>query len=85
MGYKIAYSPQTTHKYPLKKEKKIPVKWIVTGALLIGLLAGGWKLLLPGDPEITQAALGHLAEDIRSGESLSQAITAFCQEIIDNE
>ncbi|MBQ7340855.1 MAG: hypothetical protein IJW41_01635 [Oscillospiraceae bacterium] len=52
--------------------------------MAIGLLAGGWKWLLPGDPDKTQAALATLTEDIRAGESLGQAITAFCQEIVDN-
>ena len=84
MGYRIAYSQETSHKFPEKTRKKRPLLWVSTGALLIGLLAGGWKLLLPGDPETTQTALTHLVEDIRAGESVSQAVTAFCQEIVDN-
>ena len=84
MGYRIAYSEETSHKFPEKIRKKKPLLWVATGALLIGLLAGGWKLLLPGNPEVTRTALANLAEDIRGGESLGQAVTAFCQEIIDN-
>ena len=84
MGYRIAYSTETSHKFPERIRKKRPLLWAVAAALLIGLLAGGWKLLLPGDPEVTRAALAGLAEDIREGQSLGQAVTAFCQEIVDN-
>ena len=84
MGYRIAYSTETSHKFPEKVRRKKPLLWAATGVLLVGLLAGGWKLLLPGNPEVTHTALAHLAEDIREGESLGQAVTAFCQEIIDN-
>ena len=85
MGYRIAYDSQTAYKIPLKARKKLPVRWVITGTLVIGLLAGGWKWLLPGDPQKTQSALVGLAEDIRSGASFSQAITAFCREIVNNE
>lgn len=84
MGYKIAYSQETAYKFPIKQAKKFSVRWVIAGALAIGLLAGGWKWLLPGDPDKTQAALATLTEDIRAGQSLGQAITAFCQEIVDN-
>ena len=84
MGYRIAYSTETSHKFPARTNRKKPMLWALTGALLVGLLAGGWKLLLPGDPETTHAALTHLVEDIRAGESMGQAVTAFCQEIVEN-
>jgi hypothetical protein len=42
------------------------------------------KHLLPGDPEITEAALGQLIGDIQNGERFSEAITTFCREIIDS-
>ena len=84
MGYRIAYSVETTRKFPIRTGRRIPYIWIATAAIMIGLLAGGWKWLLPGDPEVTHAALAGLAEDIREGEPLGRAVTAFCQEIVDN-
>ena len=85
MGYSIQYSPQTNHKFPVKTKKKVSVPWLLTGAALLALLLGGWKLLLPGDPDTTRAALSQLAEDVRAGEPVGDAVTAFCREIIDGE
>lgn len=84
MGYRIAYSTETSHKFPEQIRKNRPLLWVAAAALAIGLLAGGWKLILPGDPEVTGTALAGLAEDIRAGEPLGQAVTAFCREIVDN-
>lgn len=85
MGYSIQYSPQTNHKFPVKTKKKVSVPWLLTGVALLALLLGGWKLLLPGDPTVTANALSHLVEDVRSGDSVGEAVTAFCREIIDSE
>ena len=54
--------------------------------LVAGLLVAGqnmsWNWLLPGDPRITAAALETLRENLTAGETLSDAVTAFCREII---
>jgi hypothetical protein len=42
------------------------------------------EVLLPGDPAVTAAALENMTEGLRSGESLLDAVTAFCREIIAN-
>lgn len=39
--------------------------------------------LLPGDPEITAAALDELRQDLYDGQPIQEALTAFCREIID--
>lgn len=64
-------------------------KWIAMTLLVIlvaGLLVAGqnmsWNWLLPGDPRITAAALETLRENLTAGETLSDAVTAFCREII---
>lgn len=85
MGYTINYSPETAHKFPVKKSPKISVPWVLTGAALFLLLAGGWKWLLPGNPDVTQAAITNLVEDVQSGAPVGDAVTAFCREIIDSE
>ena len=84
MGYSIQYSPQTNRKFPVKT-KKNSATWLLTGVAVLALLLGGWRLLLPGDPETTRAALSHLVDDVRAGESVGDAVTAFCREIIDGE
>ncbi len=40
--------------------------------------------IIPGDAEVTEAALSTLVEDLKQGDSLDDAITAFCQEILDH-
>jgi hypothetical protein len=40
--------------------------------------------ILPGNAQVTEAALDNLVTDLKEGEKLEDAITAFCQEIIDH-
>ena len=42
------------------------------------------RCFLPGNPEVTEAALTGFVEDLKNGESVDTAVVAFCQEIIDN-
>lgn len=42
-----------------------------------------WELCIPGDAELTAAAFETMVEDIRVGEPISDALTAFCREVID--
>jgi hypothetical protein len=35
-------------------------------------------------PEIPESALENMAQSVRSGESIKDAVTAFCREIIEN-
>ena len=93
MGYRVEYKS-------FGEEKKLPkvrkYKSAVLAAALVLSLTGGaltvkltglpWvqKYLLPGDPEVTAAALEQMVEDLRSGHSLGDAVTAFCREIMEN-
>ena len=38
--------------------------------------------LMPGDKAVTKAALTEMVQDIRHGENITEALTAFCKEII---
>lgn len=42
------------------------------------------KILLPWDPDVTAEAFSCLVTDLNQGEDLSEAVTAFCREIILN-
>lgn len=90
MGYRITYG-QNVIKSKLPPDRRTVVlrKWIVSALACLALvLALSSKTvrhyLLPGDPVVTERALHELASDLRSGEKVSDAVTAFCREILDN-
>ena len=93
MGYTIQYG-QTLLKEEIKEpcsklnNKLIPILLITSctiAAFLIYAKADFLRdIILPGNADVTEAALGHLAENLRSGETFGSAITAFCREIIIN-
>lgn len=94
MGYRIVYNPETESKYPMMKQKpnmrKWPVLVLAASVLLITLVkpelrekAAEW--ILPGDPEVTKAAFNLMLDEIRSGDEISDAVTAFCKEIMGHE
>lgn len=91
MGYRITYES-------FGEEKKMPANKrrnsvIAAGILVAALILGAFTVkhtglrwvqeyLLPGDPAVTAAALEGFAQDLREGESIKAAITAFCWEIM---
>ena len=89
MSYCVEYNPEQNARYPRvhKQSRKIPMK-----ALLILLFAavGTYVVLdkhllhylIPGDPEVTVAALSELVENIGEGESFKNAVQTFIQDII---
>ena len=90
MSYRINYRS-------FGEEKKGPRKthsWLASALLVIFLLFGAitvkqkglsWvtNYLLPGDPAVTAAALENMAEDLKNGESLQDAVAAFCRQIME--
>lgn len=93
MGYRITYG-KTAVKEELKiKNYKFYKLLIICSVALILVISIGWigwsnqtirHWMLPGDAEVTEMALQDLVVDIKKGESLSDAVTAFCHEIISN-
>ena len=91
MGYRIDYSTAGSLRQPLKKKTSwaafaalVCVLGLVFGAMLIKNTAFAWvkMYLLPGDPAVTAAALENMAADLKAGQPVWDAITAFCAEII---
>ena len=89
MGYRIDYGLQK--KIPISQRRKRGGTGILIGigavlaVMALRLTGFGevlWHWILPGDPEVTQTALTAMIEDIRNGSELSDAITAFCREIL---
>lgn len=89
MGYRIDYGGPAGTLRPKKRDWRavsavLLVALCVAGAVTVKAVGLKWvrEVLLPGDPEITAAALETMAEDLREGESLRDALTAFCREIM---
>ena len=90
MGYKIQYSPETEKKFPRKGKGSVtfgkPLFVLFAAILLIGIVTLHkhgmlWDLLIPGDPEITVAAMETMADNLKEGMSLQSAVEVFCTEI----
>lgn len=87
MGYKIHYASELDKKYPMKtKRHALPVLPMVLAVILLLCgLTGNLnlkELILPGNADVTGAALTMMIEQIKAGEPLNESITAFCTEII---
>lgn len=93
MGYRITYG-YAIHKkmFVLKHNKhfKAAVTILIICVLLIGFGLLGWSnqkirtWLLPGDAQVTEQAIDEFVCNIKEGANLSDAIVAFCDEIISN-
>lgn len=93
MAYRIVYGPE-----PKKRTNpplgQLRMQVLTAAFLLIFVLAVkyGWpegtaalqRVLLPGEPSVTQQALEGMVADLQEGEPLGEAFTAFCQQIIDD-
>lgn len=87
LGYRITYGENAEKKELAGKKRKLPLRWIGAGLLVIAMLIpsvrnGARDALLPGNSEVTAAAVEALVEDLRSGDSVSEAVSAFCAYII---
>lgn len=74
MGYRIIYGKQ---KRRLSKGNKTLICTVLISAMLIGF-AYFFR------PKLPEEALETMVEAVRGGEDLSDAISAFCREIIDS-
>lgn len=93
MGYRIVYESAIVKKTKIRRVTS-PKQYIIIGSLVLLMLLSicwlGWnktnirRYLLPGDPDITGAAIEELIEEIRSGTSVTDAVSAFCKEIVDH-
>ena len=86
MSYTIKYSPEEVKRYPLVKKQRNYKIWIVLCLTFVAILCmriyGIPDFLIPGDPDITKAAADVMLELIKEGETLGDAFTVFCEEVI---
>lgn len=90
MGYRITYENGVIRKRIVRIRRFKWKPWsagvIATVFVLMLMLPSGrlWirNLLLPGDEEVTAAALESMVSNLRSGESVGETLEVFCKEII---
>ena len=87
MSYQIQYEPDKNRKYPTKKPQKgnataaIMIVVLLIVCLSIGLRTG-W--LIPGDPDVTNAAFSDMVDMLEQGENMHDSLTAFCAEVLEH-
>ena len=89
MAYKIEYTPESAYRYPQAEKRRTikPGKFVF---LLFLIAAAAWirfrgipDILIPGDAVVTRAAASDFMEHVKTGMSVGEAVTVFCQQIID--
>lgn len=91
MGYRITYEGTGgVRTKTFYQPKRLP--WLIGASLILFLLLtySFWpqgkeqlrKIVIPGDPDVTQQAVSELIVDLQNGEDFSDSVTAFCREII---
>ena len=93
MGYRIQYG-KTVNKVHIKelvKKKKSPIRIItVLTACFVSMfifLENSNKILdavIPGNKTVTKAAFSTFVDDLRGGETVTDAFADFCREIVEN-
>ncbi len=93
MGYSIKYGNElikTPYCSRMSQKSKLLVSVLLTICIVLVFLSlsVGSKTLkeyiLPGNADITESALNALISDLKDGEPLGSAVSAFCQEIYEN-
>lgn len=93
MGYRIVYGPMP----PAVKAKKsgslrLRILTAVFALLLVLAVRLVWpqgtqtlhRFLMPGEPTVTETAFGSMIGNIRDGEPLPEAFTAFCRQVLES-
>ena len=89
MSYQIQYESEKNKQYPMERKSALPKRYLV-GAIIVALVVSVIsvpsvrELLIPGDPEVTGAAFSQMIDNLQEGDSVGEAVTAFCREIIQN-
>ena len=91
MSYTVEYNPELRNTYPMnnRKLRNFPVRTLVVALGVIMLLytlntTGVLRALIPGDPVVTAGAFSDMIEQVRTGQTVSEAIFSFFKEIIMN-
>ena len=92
LSYRIVYGPMPDVPKAGKKGN-VRLRVLTALFLLLFVLAvrQAWpegsavlrRCLIPGEPTATEEMFHGMVSDIRSGETLGQAVTAFCKELVE--
>lgn len=93
MGYRIEYQPVKKVRNAEKRISRIPALTALFLLLFFLLVSSFWprgrelmrELIIPGDPDVTVAALEVFAQELHGGEELSSAFESFCRRILTGE
>ena len=92
MGYRVYYSPEDNKKYPTRNKQgnaRYLGHFVVVLAVVLTLTVPQVRSnlrewLIPGDEAVISKAFSQMVENVREGEAIGEAVTAFCQEILDH-
>ena len=89
MSYTVEYNPELRNSYPMeyRKQRKLPIKAMAVALGVFVTLyalnaAGVLRYIIPGDPAVTAGAFSSMVEQVRSGQTVREAIFTFIKDII---
>lgn len=91
MGYQIQYAPDVNYRYTTKKKRHLLTGKVFLVFVIVLLVIFSCTVppirnwILPGDPNVTNAATEKMVETLQNGEGIREAITAFCIEVLSHE
>lgn len=91
MGYRIEYLPGKGSYPPKKRTGRMPVLTVLCFLACLTLFGCCWphgravlrKLLIPGDPAVTAAAMESFALELKNGAGFSSAFLHFCRQVME--
>ena len=90
MSYSIDYSSGTTRKYPKSRKKShqhykkiLGILCVLAVVIVLFNIKTVRRLLLPGDPAVTEKAIVSMVNEFRAGEGVQEAFAVFCREVIE--
>lgn len=92
MSYRIVYGPMPKVDQ-IRKGSSLRLRLLTAGFILLFVLAIKTlypegvqvlqKILSPGETGVTEAAFSEMISNLRNGETMADAVMAFCRQVID--
>lgn len=88
MSYYVEYNPEVKRRYPCKKTRISKAPLVIFGLLFatVGVYTmiryNLLHYLIPGDSKVTTAAFSEMIESVGNGKAVTEAVFAFCRDII---
>ena len=93
MGYRVDYLPIKKVRNMEKRTSYVPAMTALFLLLFFFLVSSFWpwgaeflrEVLIPGDLDVTVAALEAFAMKLQNGEAFSDAFKAFCHQLLEED